>query len=122
METITHLDWHTGNVETKREQGPLTQHSLEATGELDLGNGKGVSQVQATVHVRVRERSEPFRVLCSDFRGSHGPRSGIHGFGVSRSGRSGRINLKDLLVGPVLLSLFLQLDDGVSLAGLAVKV
>lgn len=79
-----------------------------------------MSQVQAAVHVWVREGSEPFRILRPDFGSRHGPRSGIHRLGIGCRRRSGRIDLEDLLFGPVLLSLFLKLDNGVSLAGLAV--
>lgn len=54
------LDWHTRGVISYGEQNPLAAHPLEARSELDLANGKGVTQVETAVHVRVREGTEPF--------------------------------------------------------------
>ena len=49
------------------EQNAFASHPLKASSELDLGDGERMSQVQTSVHVRIRESSEPFRVLLLDF-------------------------------------------------------
>ncbi len=55
-------------MEAMREQSPLAQHSLETGCELDLGDCKGMSQVQGSIHVRVGEVSEPLGEFLFDFR------------------------------------------------------
>lgn len=60
---MSHLDWHSSGVIADREEDPLAPHSLESGCEFDLGDGKGVAKVEATVHVGVGEGTEPFRVL-----------------------------------------------------------
>ena len=50
-----------------REQDAFAQHALVSRRKFDFGDGKRVSQMQASVHIRVGEGSEPFRVLVLDF-------------------------------------------------------
>lgn len=52
------LDGHTRAVEAEGEDGPLALHAVEGHRELRLRQGEGVAQVQAPVHVRVRERGQ----------------------------------------------------------------
>lgn len=77
-----------------------------------------MTEMETSVHVRVRERSEPFRVLRPDLGGGHGPGFRIDGFGISGGGRRGCVDLEDFLLGPVLLSLLFDFNQSISLAGL----
>lgn len=56
-------------MESMREQGAFTQHALVTRSKLDLRDGERVSQMQATIHIWVRERPEPFRVFLAYLRG-----------------------------------------------------
>jgi hypothetical protein len=102
-------------VESHREKSLLSQHSLESTCELDLTDGESMTEMQRTVHVRIREGSHPFGLLRSDLGRSRSlPRDRIE----IRAGRFGSISLEELLFSPRLLSLLLELDDVVSLGSL----
>lgn len=74
--------------------------------------------MQAPVHIRIRERTEPFRILGSDLGRGHGSGFWVDGFGVGGSRRSWRIDFEYFLLEPVLLSLFLESDESISFAGL----
>lgn len=117
-----YLDRHTSTVETKREQRPLTQHPLETTRKLNLGDGERVTEMKTSVHVRVRERPEPFRILCPDLGRGHGCGRRVDGFGIGGRGRRRCVNLEDFMVEPVLLGLLFDCDQGISLASLGTRV
>lgn len=117
-----YLDGHTSTVEAEREQCPLTQHSLETTSEFDLGNRECMTEMKTSVHVGVRERSEPLGILRPDFRRRHGGGRGVNGLGIGGGGRSRCIDLEHLLVKPVLLSLLFEFDNGISLASLEIHI
>jgi len=49
------------------EQHPLASHSLETGREFDFADGECVSEMETSVHVRVRKRAEPFWVFFLQF-------------------------------------------------------
>ena len=63
---LTHLDGHSGAMESKREQSPLSKHALVSSSELDLGDGESVTEVETSIGVRVRNHAEELRVLLSE--------------------------------------------------------
>lgn len=104
-------------METHREQRPLAQHPLKSTSKLNLANRERMPQMQGSVHVRVRESSQPFRLLCSDFgRG----KSTVLSFDVVEVGgcRGGGISVEEVLGLPRGLSFAFELDEEVTLGGL----
>jgi len=102
------LDWHTGTMESMGEQRPLAQQPLITRTELDLGDGKRVSQVKGAVHVRVWEVSKPLGVFLLDLCGRQ-PGQLIRGGGV---------DVEDILVFPFLLVSFLEVYQVVTFARL----
>ena len=106
-------------METHGEQGLLAEHSLETTGKLDLADGEGVTQVQRTVHVRVREGSHPLGLLSSDLGWCR--RLSRDRLEVG-AGRDRSISLEELLLGPCSLSLVFEIDEIVSLGGLRIEI
>lgn len=66
MESLTHLDRHTSDMEPVREKHPLTQHPLESGSVFDLRNRESMSKVERAVHVGEGEVSEPFWILFLD--------------------------------------------------------
>ena len=94
----TDLDGHTGDVKTMREQDALAQHALVSCGKLDLGDGKGMTEMQTSVHVWVGKVAEPFGVLLVDFGG-----------GESSDVCWGRcVDFKDVFVAPASLVFLFQ--------------
>ena len=53
LDSGTYLDGHSSAVESHREERSTTLHSLVTSGELDLGDGEGVSEMKGSVHVGV---------------------------------------------------------------------
>lgn len=49
------------------EQHPLASHPLETSREFDFADGEGVPEMETSVHVGVRKRSEPFGVFFLQF-------------------------------------------------------
>jgi hypothetical protein len=49
---------HARAVEAERKEHHLAAHAVERRGDLRLGHGERVTEVQAAVHVRVRERGQ----------------------------------------------------------------
>lgn len=82
------------------EQSAFAQHSLVTGGKLDLGDGERVAQMQATVHIRVGEGPEPFRVLLADLGGGQ----------TGDVCCIGGIDLEYFVFGPARLVCLLQLD------------
>ena len=75
MNCPTHLDGHSGDVETVRKEDPLAQHAMIPRSKLNLGYRECVSEVQRAVHVRKGKVAEPFREFLLDLCG--GESSGL---------------------------------------------
>lgn len=56
-------------MEAMGEQGTLAQHALVSSGEFDFGDGKGMAEMEATVHVGIGKVAEPFWVFLVDLLG-----------------------------------------------------
>src|SRR5687767_419733 len=82
-------------MEAMGEQNPLAQHPLVTSSKFNLGNRKGMSEMQASVHVWVWKVSEPLGVFLLDL---------FLGEASEFLGR-GCIDLKDTLLLPSILVL-----------------
>lgn len=60
------LDGHTSAVETEGEESVLSLKSVVTSGELGLGDGVGVTEVEHAVHVREGEGSHETRLEQGD--------------------------------------------------------
>ncbi len=99
---------HTRAVEGPWEEGTLALHTLVTSSELDLGEGEGVTEVERTVHISVRDGSEPLGVLCSHLVGCHIYETVI---------LSGSVDVKDMLLCPEVLRLLFELLEEITLCG-----
>jgi len=108
-------------VVTDGEEDALSTHALETGSELDLRDGEGVTQVERTVHVSVREGTEPLGVLLLDLL--HGDALGEEvGVRLDALGERSRVGLEDLVGGPLALGLVLKVNEVVTLVGLEMSV
>ena len=95
---VAHLDGHPRYVEPMGKQDALSQQTLIPRCELDLGDSECMSEVQRSVHIRVREVPKPLGKLFADLCSSE-----TCGFFL----RWG-IGFEDVLPFPVLLVLLFQ--------------
>lgn len=95
-------------MESVGEESAFAQHPLVPSVELDLGNGKGMSEMEASVHVWVRKVSEPLGIFFSDF--SLGEASKLLG--------RGSVDLEDALFLPSILMFLLERLEVISLGRL----
>ena len=63
---MAHLDRHPCYVEPMGKQDALSQQTLIPCCELDLGDSECMSEVQRSVHIRVREVPKPLGKLFAD--------------------------------------------------------
>lgn len=80
-------------MESMGIQDSLAQHPLVSCCEFDLGNGEGMAQVEAAVHVGIWKGAEPFRMFLQDL---------CLGQTLEFGGRR-RVYFKDMLGSPLLL-------------------
>jgi hypothetical protein len=106
----TGLDGHTGAVETHREESALALHAGDTSGKLDLTDGKRVTSVQSSVHIRIGHASKELGLLFPKLGGGHG----MEGHLAS----AGRVGFEDMLVLPYFLVFLLNGDESISLLGL----
>lgn len=62
IDTTFYLYGHSSAMESKGEQGLLPLQTLITDFEVNFGDGKGMAQVQGTVHIRIREGSDPLGI------------------------------------------------------------
>jgi hypothetical protein len=103
-----YLDGHAGDMEAVGEQGALAEHALVPGGELDLGDGECVAEVEAPVHVGEGIVAEPLGVFLAGLRGGEAGELG---------GRWG-IYLEEALRSPAILAPALERAQIVALGGL----
>jgi hypothetical protein len=103
----TSLDWHTGAVETHREESALALHAGNTSSKLDLTDGERVTSVQSSVHIRIGHASKELGLLFSKLGGGNGMEGHLVG--------ARRVGFEDMLVLPDLLVLLLNGNEGVSL-------
>lgn len=93
-------------MEAEGEERSFSLHALVASHKLNFGEGKGVSEVERSVHVRVGHTSKELGVLFSQFF------HGVIGF------FGGTVDLPYFVVLPDLLVPFLDCHGGISLSSL----
>src|SRR6266576_5637326 len=108
---MTHLDRHPCYVEPVGKQDALSQQTLIPRCELDFGDSECMSEVQRSIHIRVRVVPKPLGKLLADLCTSE-----TCGFFL----RWG-IGFEDVLVFPVILVLLFQGLQIVPLAGLPIE-
>lgn len=102
---------------SNREQDPLPTHPFETGRKLNLADGESVTKMERTVHVGIRESTEPFGVpLVNLLHRLSGSEEFRVGFDTLRKGR--RVSLKELLLGPRSLSRLFEVNKVISLVGL----
>jgi hypothetical protein len=95
-------------MESVGEQHTFAQHPLVPSCELDLGNSKSMSEMEASVHVGVWKVSEPLGVLFLEL--SLGKATELL--------RTGGVDLEDLLFLPSILVFLLERLEVISLGRL----
>ncbi len=90
------------------EESALALHTFVTSSELDLGQSESVTKMERSVHVGIWNGSEPLGVLCSDLIWCH-----IDEAIILRGG----VDVKDMLLGPVILGLLFELLEEVTFRG-----
>lgn len=91
-------------MEALRQQGSLTLHTFITSTEFNLGEGKGMSQMETTVHVGIRHTGHVF---------------GIHLVKIFRVGvflNSGSVDFKCLFAIPEATRLVFKGTEGITLS------
>ena len=101
-------DRHTRAVECPWKESTLAAHALVSRRKLDLGQRERMAQVQAAIHVRIRNRRKELGVLGPDLLGRHITELRLIHWSV---------DVEHMLCGPLVLVPLLESTQRVTLRG-----